>query len=58
MVGVVLFLFQFLRRIVKFLYGFLRDKLGERISKDCRMIMYDHIQSLPYSYHNNSDTET
>ncbi len=56
MVGVVLFLFQFLRGIVKFLYGFLRDKLGERISKDYRMIMYDHIQSLPYSYHNNSDT--
>lgn len=56
MVGLVLFGFQMMRGLVKFLFGFFRDKLGEAISKDYRMKMYDHIQSLPYSFHNNVDT--
>lgn len=51
-----LFLFQFARGVFKFLMGFYRQFFGETLSKKIRKDMYAHIQSLPYSYHNNVDT--
>lgn len=49
-------LFQFLRGVLKFIMGCYRQFFGETISKKIRVDMYKHIQSLPYSYHNNVDT--
>ena len=51
-----LFLFQFARGVFKFLMGFYRQFFGETLAKKIRKDMYAHIQSLPYSYHNNVDT--
>jgi ATP-binding cassette subfamily B protein len=55
-VGICLYLYQILRCTIKVLYGYTRDLLGEKLHKDFRTVLYDHIQSLPYSYHNNVDT--
>ncbi len=51
-----LFVFQLLRGIFKFLMGLYRQVFGEILAKKIRKDMYSHIQSLPYSYHNNLDT--
>lgn len=54
--GVGLAIFQLLRGILKFVTGCYRQFFGETIAKNIRVSMYEHIQSLPYSYHNNVDT--
>ena len=41
---------------MKFITGCYRQILGETISKNIRKEMYEHIQNLSYSYHNNVDT--
>ena len=41
---------------MKFVTGCYRQILGETISKNIRKEMYEHIQDLSYSYHNNVDT--
>ncbi len=51
-----LFLFQLLRCIFKFLMSYYRQFFGETLAKKIRKDMYTHIQSLPYTYHNNVDT--
>ena len=38
-----------------FVNGYVKGRLSEEISFDMQQ-MYNHIQDLPYSYHNNSDT--
>lgn len=49
-------LFQVCRGILKFLTGCYREIIGETISRNIRIEMYQHIQDLSYSYHNNVDT--
>lgn len=49
-------LYQLLRGILKFVAGIYRQTIGQTISRDIRKSLYEHIQTLPYSYHNNSDT--
>lgn len=51
-----LFMFQLFRGIFKFIMGFYRQYFGETLAKKIRRDLYIHIQSLPYSYHNNVDT--
>lgn len=48
-------LFQLLRGALKFVTGIFREFTGQTISKDTRKNLYEHIQRLPYSYHNNAD---
>lgn len=48
--------FQLLRGILKFIIGVFRQFTGETIIKKMRIELYEHIQNLPYSYHNNVDT--
>ncbi|MDD4000830.1 MAG: ABC transporter ATP-binding protein, partial [Bacilli bacterium] len=49
-------LFQAIRGTVMFFNGYIKGKLAEGIAYDMRTSMYDHIQNLSYSYHNNVDT--
>ena len=53
--AVGLALYQLLRGILKFIAGVYRQTIGQTISRDIRKSLYEHIQTLPYSYHNNSD---
>lgn len=53
--AVGLALYQLLRGILKFISGVYRQTIGQTISRDIRKSLYEHIQVLPYSYHNNSD---
>lgn len=48
-------LYQLLRGILKFVSGVYRQTIGQTISRDIRKSLYEHIQTLPYNYHNNSD---
>ena len=48
-------LYQLLRGVLKFVSGIYRQTIGQTISRDIRKSLYEHIQTLPYSYHNNSD---
>lgn len=50
-----LFIFQFLRGILKFITGVYRQFFGETVARDIRVDMFTHIQNLSYSYHNNAD---
>ncbi len=49
-------LYQIIRGAMKFFTGCYRQIIGETISKNIRKEMYEHIQNLSYSYHNNVDT--
>ncbi len=55
-VGLALLAFQSFRGVIMFVNGFVKGKLSEEISFDMRTKMYNHIQNLSYSYHNNADT--
>lgn len=55
-VGLSLLAFQAFRGMIMFVNGYAKGKFSEEISYDMRTKMYNHIQDLPYSYHNNSDT--
>ncbi|MDD2259293.1 MAG: ABC transporter ATP-binding protein [Bacilli bacterium] len=55
-VGLFLLAFQAFRGAIMFVNGYVKGRLSEEISFDMRTKMYNHIQDLPYSYHNNSDT--
>lgn len=48
--------YQIIRGVMKFVTGCYRQILGETISRNIRKEMYEHIQDLSYSYHNNVDT--
>lgn len=54
--SVGLAVYQIIRGLMKFITGCYRQILGETISKNIRKEMYEHIQNLSYSYHNNVDT--
>ena len=43
-------LYQLLRGILKFIAGIYRQTIGQTISRDIRKSLYEHIQTLPYSY--------
>lgn len=49
-------IYQIIRGAMKFFTGCYRQYFGETVSRNIRIEMYQHIQSLPYSYHNNVDT--
>lgn len=53
--AVGLAMYQLLRGMLKFISGIYRQTIGQTISRDIRKSLYEHIQTLPYSYHNNSD---
>lgn len=55
-VGLSLLAFQTFRGMIMFVNGYVKGRFSEEISYDMRTKMYNHIQDLPYSYHNNSDT--
>ncbi len=48
--------FQFLRCIFKFVVNIYRSFFGQKISYKIRRDLYEHIQTLSYTYHNGSDT--
>lgn len=49
-------IYQILRALLKVVTGIFRSYLGERIAHNIRRSLYEHIQTLPYSYHNGADT--
>ena len=55
-VGITLVIYQAVRGIVMFLNGYFKGKLAESIAYDMRTKMFQHIQDLSFSYHNNVDT--
>ncbi len=55
-VGISLVIFQAFRGIIMFFNGYIRGKLSEGIAYDMRVSMFQHIQDLSYTYHNNVDT--
>lgn len=55
-VGISLVLFQIIRGIFMFLNGYIKGKLSEGIAYDMRVSMFQHIQDLSFTYHNNVDT--
>jgi ATP-binding cassette, subfamily B, bacterial len=54
--GITLVVYQLIRAILMFYNGYSKGVLSENISRDMRVKLYDHIQDLSYSYHNNVDT--
>lgn len=48
--------YQLLRFTMVFMEDYLRGRLTENISEKLRNRLYNHIQSLDYTYHNNADT--
>ncbi len=55
-VGITLVIYQAIRGIFMFLSGYFKGKLSESIAYDMRTKMFQHIQDLSFSYHNNVDT--
>jgi ATP-binding cassette subfamily B protein len=55
-VGLTLVIYQLIRTSLMFYNGYSKGVLSENISRDMRVTLYDHIQDLSYSYHNNVDT--
>lgn len=54
--GITLVIYQLIRAMLMFYNGYSKGVLSENISRDMRVKLYDHIQDLSYSYHNNVDT--
>lgn len=54
--GITLVIYQLIRAMLMFYNGYSKGVLSENISRDMRVTLYDHIQDLSYSYHNNVDT--
>lgn len=48
--------YQLLRFTMVFMEDYLRGRLTENISEKLRNRLYNHIQSLDYTFHNNADT--
>lgn len=55
-VSTALVLYQLLRFTMIFIEDYARGSLTEGINEKMRNRLYDHIQSLDYTYHNNADT--
>ena len=55
-VASTLVFYQLLRFTMIFIEDYARGKLTEGINEKMRNKLYDHIQSLDYTYHNNVDT--
>ena len=55
-VGISIVLLQIIRGIFMFLNGYIKGKLSEGIAYDMRVSMFQHIQDLSFTYHNNVDT--
>ena len=55
-VGLTLVLYQLVRGGLMFLNGTLKGKFSENIAYDMRTKLYNHIQNLSFSYHNDIDT--
>ena len=53
-IGIVLL--QFVRLVLRFIHNYMKGALTEAISRDMRVALYDHIQTLSYTYHNKADT--
>ncbi len=54
--AICLTIFQFFRCVFKFLVSVYRSFFGQKISYKIRKDLYEHIQKLSYTYHNNADT--
>ncbi len=48
--------FQFIRCIFKFFMSIYRSFFGQKITYKIRKDLYEHIQTLSYTYHNGADT--
>jgi len=55
-IALTLVVYQLVRASLMFYNGYSKGVLSENISRDMRVGLYDHIQELSYSYHNNVDT--
>lgn len=55
-VAISLVFYQLLRFTMIFIEDYSRGRLTEGINEKMRNKLYDHIQSLDYTYHNNVDT--
>ncbi len=54
--AVCLAIYQFFRCIFKFFVSIYRSFFGQKITYKIRKDLYEHIQTLSYSYHNGADT--
>jgi ATP-binding cassette subfamily B protein len=56
LVALVLFGLQLVRFIFRFIELYIRGYVQNKMGQNLRLKMYKHIQSLPYKFHNNSDS--
>lgn len=54
--AICLAIYQFFRCVFKFLVSVYRSFFGQKISYKIRKDLYEHIQTLSYTYHNGADT--
>lgn len=55
-IGIALFLLYVVRMILEYIVGFYGHVLGVRMEYDMRREMFSHVQSLPFSYFDNTKT--
>lgn len=55
-VAITLVIFQIIRGALMFLNGYLKGSFAEGIALNMRNKLYNHIQNLSFSYHNNVDS--
>lgn len=54
--GITLFILYIIRMILEYIVGFYGHVLGVRMEYDMRREMFSHVQSLPFSYFDNTKT--
>ena len=55
-IAVLLILLQFVRFTFRFVELYIRGFIQHTLGQNLRLKMYQHIQSLPFKFHNNSDS--
>src|SRR5690554_13291 len=55
-IGLALIVWQIIRYAALYIENRMRGVISQNVSKNIRMITYDHIQNLSYEYHNNVDS--
>lgn len=55
-VAISLVIYQFIRYSLMYVESFMKGSIQEKISKELRVNLYDHIQNLDFKYHNNVDS--
>lgn len=55
-VALALFTYQFIRYTLMYYENYLKGAIQEKIAKELRLKIFDHVQNLDYKFHNNSDS--